>query len=102
LKEPAGMVRLGRGAGAGRGPEDFWCGSGRCNSGVGWVGHGVLLGPGARWSRLPSWVGGDGRTCGATGFGLPTADSLWRLDRRVACGRRQVVRSARLPVAERW
>ena len=34
------------------------------------------MGPGARWPRLPPWVGGEGWRCGASVFRLPAAERL--------------------------
>ena len=79
LKEPAGTVEFWCGASAGRGPEDFKRSSDRCNLDAGRVGHGVSLGPGACWPRLPMWPGSMGQTCGALVLGLPAADSLRQL-----------------------
>ena len=69
------------------GGRKIWCGCVRCNLDVGGrVGHGVSLGPGARWLRLPMWAGGEGQTggvsvsgclrqavCGGSIVGLPAA-----------------------------
>ena len=56
MEEPAGTVRLVCGAGAGRGPEDFWSSPERCHLRP-WVGgwavrfRAVLVSDCAGWSR---------------------------------------------------
>jgi len=90
LKEPAGMVRLGRGASAGRGPEDF----GAVPDGAieMWVG----LATGSCWGRGPA---GCGCRCGQAVKARPAVPQS-----QVACGRQLVaVRSEGLPAAgDRW